>query len=148
LVRKGSVAPGTGGAEFLDFHTLALNGKDDVAFTADLVLEPNAVTEDNDQGLWVNVDGITSLVVREGQLVDVDPTIGIDLREVEEILFMGGSGGEDGRRLAFNDRQTVLFQLHFTDGSSGIFTAKVPEPSALVISLLALMGLVVLRRKT
>jgi len=72
-------------------------------------------------------------VVLKGQLFDVDPTDGVDLREIEEIHFEGGSGGQDGRRMAFNDRNTLLFQLYFTDGSSGIFTTTVPEPSTLLL---------------
>jgi hypothetical protein len=39
---------------------------------------------------------------------------------------------------------TLVFRLHFTDGTEGIFTALVPEPHAL--GLLALSALAVLPR--
>jgi len=123
IARKGSIAPGTGGETFEAFDLFTINSNDDVAFTA--------LTGDK-QGLWVNVNGKTSLVVLEGQLFDVDSTDGVDLREIQEIHIEGGSGGQDGRRMSFNDRQTLLFQLDFTDGSTGIFTTTVPEPSSLL----------------
>jgi len=72
-------------------------------------------------------------VALTGKLFDVDSTDGADLREIENIHFEGGSGGQDGRRMSFNDRQTLLFQLDFTDGSTGIFTTTVPEPSSLLL---------------
>jgi len=115
IARTGNVAPGTGGQTFGYIDLFAINSNGDVAFT-------------DGEGLWVNVNGRNSLVVLEGQLFDVDPTDGVDLREIEEIHFEGGSGGQDGRRMSLNDRNTLLFQLDFTDGSSGIFTTTVPEP--------------------
>jgi len=123
IARTGNVAPGTGGQTFRDIDLFTINSNDDVAFTG---------TADR-EGLWVNVNGRNSLVVLEGQLFDVDPTDGVDLREIEEIHFEGGSGGQDGRRMSFNDRNTLLFQLDFTDGSTGIFTTNVPEPSSLLL---------------
>jgi len=120
IARTGNVAPGTRGQTFGYIDLFTINSNDDVAFT-------------DGQGLWVNVNGRNSLVVLEGELFDVDPTDGVDLREIQEIHFEGGSGGQDGRRMSFNDRNTLLFQLDFTDGSSGIFTTTVPEPSSLLL---------------
>jgi len=124
MARTGTIAPGTGGQTFQDIDLFTINSNDDVAYTARVA---------DGEGLWVNVNGRNSLVVLEGQLFDVDPTEGVDLREIQDIHFEGDSGGQDGRRMSFNDRNTVLFQLDFTDGSTGIFTASVPEPSSLVL---------------
>jgi len=133
IARKGSVAPGTGGATFADLDLFTINGNGDVAFTA--------LTSGGETGLWVHIGGRTSLVVLEGELFDVDPTDGVDLREIGALHFEGGSGGQDGRRIALNDQRTLVFALDFADGSRGIFTATIPEPSSLllVISSLAAM---------
>jgi hypothetical protein len=40
------------------------------------------------------------------------------------------SGGEDGRHTCLSAAGTLVYKLTFTDGSSGIFTSTVPEPSA------------------
>ena len=42
--------------------------------------------------------------------------------------------GLDGRRWSSNDDGLIDYRLTFTDGSSGIFTSQVPEPSALAVA--------------
>ena len=52
-------------------------------------------------------------------------------RRVRAFQFGGGTnGGEDGGASAFNDAGHVVFVAHFTDDTSAIFTAVVPEPAS------------------
>ena len=82
-------------------------------------------------------------IVRERDIIDVDPGIGVDLRTVggpirfTNLGTFGATGGEDGRAISFNDDGLLVYQLNFTDGSSGIFTTQltpVPEPTTVLLA--------------
>ena len=103
------------------------------------------VSSSNYFGIWINTGGELLNVVRAGDLFDVDPTDGIDLRKIYGLSYSSGSGGEDGRRLSFNDDGLLTFNLSFTDGTTGIFTALIPEPAS--AGLLALLAPALLRRR-
>ncbi len=126
---------GTGAFPFGDsFFTPTINGAGEVAFAG--IVTGTGVDSTNDRGLWASTGGTLQLIVREGDLFDVDPGAGVDLRTISLIGFSGDVGGEDGRSLSLNDNGLLAFELRFTDGSSGIFTALVPEPASV-----ALLGL-------
>lgn len=125
---------------------LSLNATGQVAFTA--TLGGAGVTTANDGALLIGTPGDLSLVVREGDVVDVDSSAGVDLRTVSAIGFGSGSGGEDGRNVTLTANGIITYRLTFTDNTAGIFTSTVsavPEPASL--SLLALGGAAMLRRK-
>ncbi len=154
VARSGNDGPGPGlgaGVNFtsFSFRDLVMNAAGEVAFLAGIT--GTGVNDTNDLGLWTNVGGTLTLVVREGDLFDVDPTIGVDLRTISGIAFASGfvsatgSGGEDGLPRSFNDSGLLTFGLTFTDGSSGIFTALVPEPAS--VALLGLTAPLLLRRR-
>src|SRR5205085_1341273 len=91
--------------------------------------------------------GALTQVVREGDVIDVDPGVGIDNRTVKAggISFNPGADGEDGLRLYFNSSGVIVCQLAFTDNSTGIFTSTVPEPASVV--LFGPAALLLLRRR-
>ncbi len=100
-----------------------------------------------DVGLYVWSDGNLVKIVSSGDVIDVDPTAGVDLRTVLSIGVENGFnnvglGGEDGRGISFNDNGQLTYRLGFTDGSQGILTSHVvpvPEPSCML--MLACVGL-------
>ncbi len=135
VARESDTAPGAD-ATFRLFDTPTLNAFGDAVFTASLTLEPGKVEQNNDRGLWAYHNQQLRLLLRDGDEIDIDPTTGIDLRTIAAIGFTGGTGGEDGLARGFNDDGLVVVKLTFTDNTSGIFTAVVPEPGTLITLLL------------
>ncbi|CAN5187007.1 hypothetical protein BH11PLA2_BH11PLA2_50410 [soil metagenome] len=139
----GTAAPA--GGNYLSFNPFTSNASGQVAFTA--TLNGTGVTTANDNGLYVGTAGSLVNIVREGDIIDVDPSSGVDNRTISAISFTTGSGGQDGLGMSLNDSGQVVYRLTFTDGSSGIFTSQVtpvPEPSLVLgvagLSLLAGRG--------
>jgi hypothetical protein len=137
----GSATPdGVGNFNVLGSN-VAFNAPGQVAFLSSLI--GTGVTDANDNGLYAGTAGNVFKIVREGDILDVDPGLGIDLRTVSSIAFTTGSGGQDGKTMSLNDDGLLVYRLTFTDSSSGIFTsqiAAVPEPGTL--GLLAAGGIV------
>ena len=154
VAREGvtsELGPNLGGSEVFDPLNLIQLGFNDVgqtAFTASLRVGTGGVTTNDDEGIWAtDPNGDLHMIVREGDLFDVDPTAGIDLRTISAVnpITYPFSALEDGWRMVFTDFGMLAFRLSFTDGSDGIFTAIIPEPGTL--TLLALGGGVVLWRR-
>ena len=126
VARAGDPAPGTEpGVVYSGSFTfpLPLNGAGQTAFHSNLT--GAGVDATNDRGIWVtNLDGVPTLIAREGDLFDVndDPFVD-DLRTISGTGFASDSGGEDGRRTGFNDAGQLALGLSFTDGSAGVFIA-------------------------
>ncbi len=113
---------------------IAFNAAGQVAFLSSLTGQ--GVTAASDNGLFAGAPGAVVKIVREGDVIDIDPGELIVNRTVSGILFQTGSGGEDGNAMGLNDSGQLAYRLTFTDGSSGIFTsfiAPVPEPSAILL---------------
>ncbi len=138
---QGQPAPGTPeGVVFSRFDELSLlspfpfgnklmiNANGQVAFAA--LLEGGA-GQDEDRGIWAtDRTGDLRLIARVGDLLEVASG---DYRTVSDLRYgpLGGSGGEDGRISALNDRGQLTFWAGFDDGSSGVFVSNivaVPEP--------------------
>ena len=141
VAREGDPAPDAGGAEFSGFGNPALNAAGDVAFLAGLRTGDSGptVTGTNNGALYALVDGEFQLIVREGDLFTVtfQDAMTTEDRTISFIGFNMHNGLSDTRQLAF--------QLTFTDGTSGIFTTFIPEPTSL--ALLGVGGLALLRRR-
>jgi len=134
VAREGSAAPGVAaGGVYSDFGNPVINAAGQTAFSG--TFTGTGVDSSNDAGLWATDINGTTLVVREGDLFDVDPNDGVLNKTISGIAFIAVSGGEDGRAMTFNDSGLLAFQLSFTDSTSGIFTALVPipEPAGLLL---------------
>lgn len=120
------------------FREFSINSLGQVAVVATLSDEAGEVTAGNNLGIWAqDHTGLLHLVVRTGDLLDVDDGPGVDLRTVEGLETIFGTGNEDGRASAFNDRGQLAFRARFTDGTQGIFVSNlvaVPEPSGLQLT--------------
>lgn len=130
LAREGSQAPGASARfQFPSSGNIVprptMNNNGDVAFTAGLVQEPGGADSTNNNGVWATVGDELVLIVRKGDVVDVDPDPGVqDNRTISAIAFNGIAGGDDAFPHSLNDAGRLTFKLTFVDGSSGIFTAR------------------------
>ena len=148
IASEGGPAPGTDGATFTDFQVdtifnteLALNRFGQVAFYA--FLEGPDVNAGNDAGIWAqDVDGELKLIVREGDMIDVDNGPGVDTRRVFALEFRGSRGNAGGTLSGFNDLGQVAFKARLGFGQ-GVFVSDavaVPEPSAALFAGIAVCG--------
>lgn len=127
VAREGDEAPGTEAGVVFAGDAVAMQP----AFTGQLVMnsigqiafharvDGPGVGAFNNRGIWQHdpVAGLR-LIVRNGDAIEVAPG---DTRIVQNIIFLSGSGGSDGRPSALNDIGQFAFWAWFTDGSEGIF---------------------------
>ncbi|MCH7596736.1 MAG: cadherin-like domain-containing protein, partial [Planctomycetes bacterium] len=114
VVSRSDVLPGMfDGERLTKFQTMVLNAHGQLAFMAELS------TDFDDLGIWAqDLSGDLRLIAREGGIIEVAPG---DHRTIRALRFEGGSGNEDGRSSAFNDRGQVVFIAEFQDGTHGVF---------------------------
>jgi hypothetical protein len=147
VVRAGTPAPGVeAGPTFLLFDALSFNRQGRVAFSAGLAGQ--GVYSTNDEGIWAEDSlGNLRLIVRDGDLVDLDPGPGADLRTIVEVNLVEAfhpfyeARGENDQPYAFNDRGQIAFQSQFTDGTHAILVSNlllVPETETAVIAFLGI----------
>ncbi|MEM6331435.1 MAG: choice-of-anchor tandem repeat NxxGxxAF-containing protein, partial [Planctomycetota bacterium] len=147
VARAGDAAPSVPpGVNFRNFGSPTLNDAGQVAFFA-TVTGPG-VDFTTDRGVWATTpNGLLTLIIREGDLFDVDDDPFVDdFRTVSTVNVLGSTGSDDGRPSYFNNAGQLAFRATFADGSSGIFIANViPEPASM--SLVAVSSLTVLLRR-
>jgi hypothetical protein len=142
IAREGDPAPGTtAGVVFSSMPNvvqvghIAPNVAGQIALP--MMLTGSGVTTANDGALFLFDPGLGAmLIAREGNLFDIGGGV---FRTIADngISFAAAPGlREDQSVNGLSNDGTLVFRLTFTNGTSGIFTAAVPEPAAL--SLLAL----------
>jgi hypothetical protein len=124
VARQGSQAPGTpAGAKFGTLLLHSLNRVGQSAFWTALQSGDGGVTSHNDFGIWAeDRSGALRLIIREGDVIDVDDGPQQDLRTVRSLSFNANSF--DIRSSGFNDLGQLAFVAWFTDGSEGIFVSN------------------------
>ena len=76
------------------------------------------------QGIWgTDVDDTLHLIVRDGQQIDLGGGV---MKTLEYFNTSFGSASDDGQNFVFNDAGQLVFDAHFTDGTSAILIADVP----------------------
>ena len=126
VVRESDPVPGmppgvvfTGDAVAMKpaFQLPAMNGASQLVFQARIA--GPGINDTNNEGIW-GADPMVGLrlLVREGETIEVAPG---DSRIINQLIFLSGSGGEDGRESGLNDSGQLAFRAMFTDGSQGIF---------------------------
>ena len=136
LALQNDAAPG--GGTYSSLGVPVINGLGQVAFTTEF---------NGSDALYAGVPGNVQLIVRAGDVIDVDPGPGVDNRTVDRLSFSTASGSSYGWGTDFNDAGLLVYRLRFTDNTSGIFTStfEVPEPSSAM--LLAVAGAALLKRR-
>ena len=91
--------------------------------------------ESNDTALFAtDAAGKIVLVAREGNLLDVG---GGELRRIDRLFGWQSFQPDWPDSQWFNDAGELAFAAEFADGSTGVFVAAVPEPSAALLALVA-----------
>jgi len=148
IIRSGDVAipggaPDGSNAFFNSPSNIQINSRGQLAFLTTLTGVGVSPGLGNGSALFgADENGVTCLLARTGDLFEVAPG---DLRQVSSIGGLNTSGGQDGRAINLNGKGELVFQLDFSNGTSGIFVATVPAPGA--AALLGLGGLVMFRRR-
>ncbi|MCB9857855.1 MAG: hypothetical protein H6818_19405 [Phycisphaerales bacterium] len=95
---------------------ISMNARAQIAFRANLAGPGIDMT--NNSGIWLHdPDFGTRLVIRSGDAIEIATG---DVRMVQDIIWVAGSGGSDGRNSAMNDSAQLALWLRFTDGSEAI----------------------------
>ncbi len=118
VAAEGQPAPGIEGVFIRSISQLyAINDNGMIAFAVWLDTGDNT----NDLATYGGLPDCPQLIVREGDPLEVRPG---DVRTVSTAAVFGISAGSDGRRSSLNNANELAFRLAFTDGSQGIFMAK------------------------
>ncbi|MEO7317894.1 MAG: choice-of-anchor tandem repeat NxxGxxAF-containing protein [Chthoniobacteraceae bacterium] len=140
LARAGDLAPGTtDGSRFRSFSFPIINGAGQAAFVGSL----NGA---NQNGIWATtLAGNLILIVRQGDQFSLG--LGVT-KTVQFATFAPGDFLVEGRAVSspFNDAGQIAFRASFTDGSSGVFVASVPEPCTALLLMFGGLSLAVRRR--
>lgn len=83
-------------------------------------------------GLYLTdpLTGEVVLIAEQGMLWDFDGLPGGEQKEIDFVTVAGDpTGNEDGRASPLNDNGEIVFVLEFTDSTSGVYVASVPEPT-------------------
>jgi hypothetical protein len=132
IQRNGDVAipggaPNGSDAFFSSTSNYQMNSSGQVAFMSNLTGVNVSVGLGNGSALWFSdLDGTLHKIARTSDSFEVAPG---DIRTITGIGGLATSGGQDGRGINLSDSGELAFQLDFSDGSSGVFAVRVPEPS-------------------
>ena len=138
IARHGQPAPGIPGAIFA-FDTLGrweeqpalkevcINDRGQVAFPA-FISGTNALDVPYRAIYVADPNGQLQLIAATGQQLDLGNG---DLRTIKWLNFDPDSSGQDGLGANFNNAGQLIFAAGFTDESSAIILATVPEPAML-----------------
>jgi len=125
VLREGDNVPSPAGAVFKFFRQIALSNEY-VAIVGDLVTGPGGVTDSTNTGLWLSNGTSISLIIREGDVIDLASgplTISSMARSATALgtLVPGNIGLGQGNGLVDNQ---VLMRVRGTDGRQAIIAVS------------------------
>lgn len=127
IAREGDRPAGLpAAARFAALQRWEVNGSGEVVLSGTYFPPASGTAED---GLWHHdlYTGVTSLLLRRGDAVEVAPG---DLRSVTSVgAGIRAAGGGDGKGRAWNDAGQLAASISFEGGSRGVFRLTVPEPA-------------------
>jgi hypothetical protein len=92
-------------------------------------------------GIWAeDRAGKLHLIAHQGQTIEVAPG---DFRTIDQLVFLGDSGSQDGRPRGFNDRGQIVFSARVA-GGWGVFLSNkvaIPEPGTGILMFIAVTAL-------
>jgi len=124
IAREGD--PDPDGGTFRSLRRPSINSQGDVVF--ETALTP---------GIFADLGGRLITVIKPGDQLDAGGGV---MKTVNHLSMLDGRSTENGTGTAFNDARQMAFVATFADNSQGVFVANVPEPSTLVLTLLALLA--------
>ena len=149
VMREGDVAPGAGGATFVinttnpNFQSSSIPSVSQsgfVAFCADLT--GPGVTTANNAGVWVWDGNVLHMIMRKGDVIDLDPGPVTDLAIVSTFnLWEESWRGTRSGFASFDANNRLVWHVGFTDGRFAAMMTAIPEPTTLaMIGVTALLG--------
>jgi hypothetical protein len=121
LARQGFEAPGTGGAYFKQFESIAMPEPNSLFFTARFWQGLGGVTPQSDRCLWAwRKETGLSRVLYEGQIIEDGVRLGrvLNFRVISQVPGSAGHGRYDG------SQQSVDALVRFDNGRSAIMTVN------------------------
>ena len=121
VAREGNQAPDAEPGVLYDLlFGASINNVGQVAFLSGLT-GPGVTAANNVALFRTTPQGVCAMVVRTGQLVDVDPAPGqADLRTIASLGWAGPGGSDDGYPKALNSAGQIVFRAAFVGGTSGV----------------------------
>lgn len=141
VIQRGDQDGASGGVTFNQLFAPETNRLNQVAFFAIVKRSPDGLPL---ASIWTTLsDGTLRLVAISGETLEVAQG---DVRTIQGVDLLQGSGGEDGRSTSLGPNGEVAFMAFFTDGSQGVFVRTVPEPAGLTLIALGAMAATGVRR--
>lgn len=124
IARKGAEAPGTSGAKFTSFDSMATMDENDFSVLFTGKLAGRGVKAANNFGLWAADTGPTpKLVLRTGQQV----TVGASTKTISLFSVLGPVlGTPTQHRASEAGGRRIAVRASFTDRTEGVLTVRVP----------------------
>lgn len=121
IAREGDLIPGAAGdVRFGSFDSPLLNKDGVLLFTSSL--KGADVATENDAALWARIDGKLTLVVREDDVIDVDPAAGQELFRVRSFVA-GGLTISSG--LTLSDDGVIGFTVNDNNSTNSVLIARI-----------------------
>ena len=141
-LRKGDLVEHEAESLVLDVLSAPVLTESGALITFGTVTGDDVDGDSNEVLLYQDASSGTKIVIREGDVIEVAPG---DSRELDYLYLDIGTLSTASDRVGFNDSQLV-FVAYFTDGSSGILRATIPEPGTGALAALGLAALARWRR--
>jgi len=127
--------PGVANASFFDIHAPTVSPNGQFAFTADVMING---FPSYSYLFATDPQGVVRLIAGPGSILETAPGM---TGQVRRAKLFSDDFAEDAELSQFNSAGQLVFNVDFTDGSSAVFLATLPEPATLSACGLAVFTL-------